>query len=186
MARIPQSAVRGVALSTALLLGLTAAAFAHGPTRQKVSEQITIDAAPDKVWAVVGNFQDMSWFPAIKATTGEGGNTPDVATRQLDLGGGATIDEALYKYDAAEHMYAYRITKVDVKVLPVNNYSSSIEVKPEDGGKKSVVAWRGAFYRGYPNNDPPPELSDEAAIKAVTGIYKAGLEALKKKVESTN
>ncbi len=44
--------------------------------------------------------------------------------------------------------------------------------------------WRGAFYRGYPNNDPPPELNDDAAIAAVTGVYKMGLEALKKKVES--
>ena len=45
------------------------------------------------------------------------------------------------------------------------------------------MEWRGAFYRGYPNNDPPPELSDEAAIKAVSGLYRAGLDALKKKLE---
>jgi hypothetical protein len=36
---------------------------------------------------------------------------------------------------------------------------------------------------GFVNNDPPPELSDEAAVKAIDGIYKSGLEALKKKVE---
>ena len=34
------------------------------------------------------------------------------------------------------------------------------------------------------NNDPPPELSDEAAMKAVTGVYRGGLDALKKKLES--
>jgi len=33
------------------------------------------------------------------------------------------------------------------------------------------------------NNDPPPELSDEASVKAVTGIYQAGLQALKAKAE---
>ena len=33
-------------------------------------------------------------------------------------------------------------------------------------------------------NDPPPELNDEAAIKAVSGLYRLGLEALKKKIES--
>jgi len=32
--------------------------------------------------------------------------------------------------------------------------------------------------RGYPNNDPPPELNDEAALAAVTGVYQAGLDAL--------
>jgi hypothetical protein len=26
------------------------------------------------------------------------------------------------------------------------------------------VAWR--FYRGFMNNDPPPELNDEAAVKS--------------------
>ncbi len=75
---------------------------------------------------------------------------------------------------------------VDVKVLPVNNYSSTIDIVPSDDGKTSTVEWHGAFYRGYPNNDPPPDLNDEAAIKAVSGVYQAGLAALKKKIELTN
>ncbi len=178
-----KTALFGAALIVSALPGV---ALAHGPTRQKVIEKIEINAPPDKVWAVIGNFQDMSWHPAVKKTTGEGGNTPDSAKRELDLGGGAMIDEGLYKYDAEKHSYSYRIDKVDVKVLPVNNYSSTLDVVPAADGKKSVVEWHGAFYRGYPNNDPPPELSDEAAIKAVTAVYKAGLEALKKKVEATN
>ena len=45
------------------------------------------------------------------------------------------------------------------------------------------MEWRGAFYRGYMNNDPPPELSDEAAVKAVIAYQKAGLEGLKAKAE---
>ena len=64
----------------------------------------------------------------------------------------------------------------------MNNYSSSISVKGE--GDKSTVEWKGAFYRGFMNNDPPPELSDEAAVKAIKGVYRAGLDALKKKVEA--
>ena len=69
-----------------------------------------------------------------------------------------------------------------VKVLPVNNYTSHLTVTA-DGEGKSKVQWRGAFYRGFPNNDPPPELSDQAAIDAVTGVYKAGLDALKAEME---
>jgi hypothetical protein len=45
------------------------------------------------------------------------------------------------------------------------------------------VEWKGAFYRGYMNNDPPPELSDEAAQKAVAAFQKEGLDALKTKLE---
>ena len=46
------------------------------------------------------------------------------------------------------------------------------------------MEWRGAFYRGYLNNDPPAELNDEAAVAAVSGVYRAGLEALKKRLEA--
>ena len=97
--------------------------------------------------------------------------------------GPRTIDEVLYKHEPEKMSYSYRITAVDVKVLPVTNYSSTITVTPVDA-TKSRVEWRGAFYRGYPNNDPPPELNDEAAIKAVAGVYRAGLDALKTAVES--
>ena len=164
-------------------LALPQAGWAHGPSRQKVTESVTIDAPPAKVWDAIKDFHDMSWLPGVVKTTGEGGNEPDTATRQLTLDNGATIDESLYKYDADAMTYSYRIDKVDVKVLPVNNYSSTLAVLPAEGGK-STDEWRGAFYRGYPNNDPPPELNDEAAIKAVTAIYRKGLDALKKKVEA--
>ena len=163
-------------------LALLGTAWAHGPTRQKVRESIEIDAPPAKVWAAIGNFQDMSWLAGVSKTEGEKGNEIG-ATRRLTLGPGATVDEELYKYDADMMTYSYRITAVDVKVLPVNNYSSTLTVSPTSDGK-AKLEWAGAFYRGYPNNDPPPELNDEAAVKAVTGLYRGGLESLKKKIES--
>ena len=164
---------------------LPALALAHGPTRQKVSLSVTVPASPAEVWSVVGNFQDMSWHPAVFSSTGEGGNAID-ATRVLTLGeeGGPTISEILYKYNAEKMSYSYRITEVDVAVLPVTNYSSHLTVHPEDGGG-SRVEWRGAFYRGYPNNDPPENLNDAAAVAAVTGVYQAGLDALAKRFAGT-
>jgi hypothetical protein len=164
-------------------LAVMGVAWAHGPTRQKVRESIEINAPPAKVWAAIGNFQDMSWLPPVSKTEGTKGNAIE-ATRRLTLATGATVDEELYKYDAEKMTYSYRITAVDVKVLPVTNYSSTLTVTPSADGKGSSLEWAGAFYRGFPNNDPPPVLSDVAAVKAVSGLYKAGLEALKKKVES--
>ena len=158
-------------------------AQAHGPTRKKVEETVEINAAPDKVWAVIGNYQDMSWLPPVEKTEGKGGNEIK-ATRTLTLKGGATVGEELYKYSAEKMSYSYRITKVDVKTLPVNDYSSTIKVE-DAGGGKSKVAWDGAFYRGYMNNDPPPELNDEASQKAVRGLYRTGLDALKAKLEKS-
>jgi hypothetical protein len=172
--------VRLVASLIALVCVLPFAAEAHGPSRQKVDEKIEINAPADKVWAVVGNFQDMSWHPAFKKTEGTGGN--DVgATRILTVESGGKIFEKLTKYNADGKTLAYEITEVDVKVVPVTNYSSNITVTAN--GDKSTVEWKGAFYRGYVNNDPPPELSDDAAVKAITDVYQSGLAALKKKLE---
>jgi Polyketide cyclase / dehydrase and lipid transport len=172
--------LKRLALVAALVGFMPLAAMAHGPSRQKVTETIEINAAPDKVWAVMGNFQDMSWHPAFTKTEGTGANDVN-AKRTLTLASGGKIEEQLDKYSAEKMSYAYEITNVDVKDVPVSNYSSNITVTGE--GDKSTVEWKGAFYRGYVNNDPPPELSDEAAVTAITGVYKAGLAALKAKVE---
>lgn len=171
-----------VAVAAATLAVTAVGAQAHGPTRQKVSEKIIINAPPDKVWAVVSNFQDGSWIPVVATTEGTGGNAAG-AKRTLTLKNGATVKEEVAKLEPEKMTLMYRIDEVDVKVLPVTNYSSWLVVTPTEGGAKSEVEWRGAFYRGYPNNDPPPELDDQAAINAVTGLYKAGLDSLKKKIE---
>ena len=77
----------------------------------------------------------------------------------------------------------YIITAIDMKVLPVNNYSSILRVEDAGDGKSRVI-WKGAFYRGYMNNDPPEDLNDAAAVKAVKGVYRGGLDELKKKLEA--
>lgn len=173
------------AMAAFLVALLVQPAGAHGPTRQKVTVTTTVAASPDDVWAVIGNFQDMSWHPAVHSSTGINGNAVD-ATRVLTLGqeNGPTIAEVLYKYSAEKRSYSYRITDVKVEVLPVTNYSSHLTVRPSGSG--SEIEWKGAFYRGYPNNDPPPELSDEAAVAAVTGVYEAGMQALRERFGASN
>jgi carbon monoxide dehydrogenase subunit G len=179
-------AARGLALSAAVFIFALAAApqvgLAHGSSRQKVTESVEINAPPAKVWEFIQNFQNMRWLPGVESTQGDGGNVPDVAHRTITLEGGAKIEESLYKYDKDEMTYSYRIDAVDVKVLPVTNYSSTIIVLP-DGDGKSKVEWRGAFYRGDPNENPPPALNDDAAISAVQALYRKGLDYLKQNVE---
>src|ERR1700732_1925009 len=115
-------------LAVALLgIVLPHAGWADGPSRQKITETIQIDAPPAKVWATIADFHDISLLPRVAKTTREDGTAPDVAKRQLTLDGGATIDESLSKYDARAMSYSYRIDKVNVKVLPVKDYSRSEE-----------------------------------------------------------
>ena len=168
------------ALCAAVLMLVPLSASAHGPTRQKVVQTIEINAPADKVWAAVANFSDMSWHPAFSKSEGSG-NEPG-ATRKLTTKDGGAIEEKLTKLDAAGKTMSTEMPKVDVKVLPIENYSATFSVK--DAGGKSTVEWKTAFYRGYANNDPPPELSDEAAVNAITNLVKTGLDGLKAKLEA--
>lgn len=161
------------------------AASAHGPVRQKVEQTVEIAAPPATVWARIGNFNDMTWVPIVTATEADKGNeVGSVRTLTLEGAEAPKIVEVLDKYDATKMSYKYRIESVDVKVLPVTNYAGTITVEETAGG--SLVEWKGAFYRGFPNNDPPPELNDEAALKAVEGLYRASLDALKAEIEAAN
>ena len=153
-----------------------------GPSRLNVTKTVEINAPPEKVWAIVKNFHDMSWHPAVEKTEGDGGNAIG-AKRVLVLKGGGKVYEQLSDYSSDGMSNSYRITEVDVKVLPVTKYSSSIRVVASETGT-SVLEWKGGFFRGYPNNNPPPELNDQAAVETMSGVYLAGLEAVKKKIES--
>lgn len=164
------------------VLGAAAAlpAQAHGPTRQKVVETITIAAPPAAVWARIKNFDALKdWHPAVDASPADKGNS-EGSVRQVALKGGGALVETLERHDDAAMRYTYRAK--DGGALPVSNYTSTISVSGE--GNTATVEWRGAFYRGYPNNDPPPDKNDEAAVKAITGVYQSGLANLKKLVEA--
>ena len=167
-----------------LMVALSAGyAHAHGPSRLKVSKTIDIAAPVDKVWAIVANFDKINtWLPAVESVEATGGNVPNTAKRVLHLKGGGVIEEALTKYNADDHMYAYEITKVEPKVLPVHDYASVMTVHANASGG-TTVEWRGAFYRSWMNLDPPADQNDEAAMNAVDGVYALGLSTLKSLAE---
>jgi len=179
MKQMPSSLVRRV-VAFSLLAGFAAMSAAHGPTRQKVVEQVTIAAPPATVWARIHDFSALkAWHPAIAESPADKGNE-EGSVRLLKIKGGGEMTETLESHDEARMRYSYRAK--DGGALPVSNYTSTLSVRGE--GSQSVVEWRGAFYRGYPNNDPPPDQNDEAAVRAITGIYQPGLANLKKLVEA--
>ena len=169
-----------------ILLGFSVApAAAHGATRQKIVETVDIKLPPDKVWAIVKEFDGLAkWHPLAASSVADKGNQEgSVRTVVLKAPGDPKIIEELLSYDDAGRTYHYGIKEVDVKVLPVTNYTSWLTVR-DNGQGGSTVEWKGAFYRGFPNNDPPPELNDEAAVAAVTQVYRSGLDNLKKIAET--
>jgi carbon monoxide dehydrogenase subunit G len=170
-----------LAAITSMAMFFSQVAHAHGPTRQKVVERITINAPPEKVWARIKNFDALKdWHPAVSASPASQGNT-EGSVREIKLKDGGAITETLEGYDDAKMKYNYR--GKDGGALPVTNYTSTLAVMSEGG--VTVVEWRGAFYRAYPQNDPPPDKNDDAAIAAVTAVYKGGLANLKKLAEGS-
>lgn len=179
-------------LATALI-ALPLVANAHGPTRQQAKESIMINASPEKVWGLIGDFSAIDeWHPAVAKV-----EMKDDKTRVLTLkaDGNPTITETIKKLDNEKMMVKYKITDMSVIktitfnskdtpyfTLPVNNYSAILSVKEKDGG--SLVSWKGKFYRSFMDNPPVPEgQSDKEAVAAVTAVYKAGLENLKALLE---
>ncbi|RKZ87604.1 MAG: SRPBCC family protein [Gammaproteobacteria bacterium] len=177
----------------AALIAVPMIANAHGPTRQQVIEKITINASPDKVWAVIKDFGGLhNWHPAVKST-----ELKDDKTRVLTLAseGNPTITEALIKADDEKMMLNYKITDMTVVktitfnskdtpyyTLPVSTYKAWITVKAVDGG--SEVQWKAKFYRSFMDNPPVPEgQSDADAANTIKGIFTAGLENLKVTME---
>jgi carbon monoxide dehydrogenase subunit G len=173
--------LKAMALAAVLFPLCLSSALAHGPVRQKAIEKITINASPAVVWEKIKNFDALKdWHPAVAESAADKGNSVG-SVRQVKLKGGGELTETLEGYDDTKMKYSYRAK--DGGALPVSNYTSTISVTAD--GSQTVVEWRGAFYRGFLNNDPPPELNDEAAMKAITGVYKSGLENLKKLVEGS-
>lgn len=176
-------------LITAALIAVPMLASAHGPTRQLVEEKVTINAAPEKVWAMVKDFGGLhNWHPAIAST-----ELKDDKTRVLTLKseGNPTITEELIKSDDNSMLLNYKITDMSVVktitfnskdtpyyTLPVSTYKAWLTVKPVDGG--SEVKWKAKFYRSFMDNPPTPEgQSDSDAVAAITEVASTGLQNLK-------
>lgn len=172
---------RLVFAAAALGLFATSADAQHAPTRRKVVESIEVSASVDQVWKVLGDVEDSSWMQNVE-TTWEQGSDPASSTRTLTLKNGHTMVVTGHDYNVDRHSLAYYISGNDVQDLPAGDYSATISVEA-DGADKAKVEWKAAFYRGHPNNDPPPELNDENSEKAVRAWIQASLENLKAKVE---
>lgn len=149
----------------------------QGAPLQRTEQRVLLKASPAEVWAAIGKFSDLGWHPAVAATDAPKGEAVG-GLRTLTLGGpgGPTLVEALTAYDAAGLSYSYSIPEPRVAILPVTDYASTVKV--EDQGGKALVLWSAAFRRGDPGANPPAELNDAAALKAVEGLYQAGFAAL--------
>lgn len=165
--------------SLALALALSAPlACADTATTREVARSIDIAAPADAVWAIVGDFADMSYLDAMVSETEivRGENNAVGAQRAITLHDGGRILETLTDRQAQPPTLSYRM---DEGPLPVADYQATLEVTPS--GDASRVTWSGRFR---PLADAATGDDDGTAAEAlIGGIYEAGLAAIKTAAE---
>ena len=155
--------------------------FSHGPSRQKVSESIIVNASAETVWDIVKNFKDFKWNEDVKnclATDNKIGSE-----RTIEFNNGSKLKQKLEKLDDEKLMIGWRVTETDNKMLPVNSYAAKIFITSKDDNT-AQVKYKAGFYRGFMGNDPPEELNDENSKKKVENFIKKSLNGLKKFAEN--
>ena len=95
----------------------------------RISEDITIRASPDEIWAVVGDPErQWEWFPGMASSTVEG----DVRT--VELLTGMRILEQLLEVNPDQRYLKYRITAP----IQFDHHLGVIEVKKLDMGSRVI------------------------------------------------
>jgi uncharacterized protein YndB with AHSA1/START domain len=159
------------------LLGAAACALvlaAGTACAAEVTQTVTTTASPAKVWGMIGKFDSIAtWLPNVASSPADKGDAVgSVRVITLKAPGDPTVTEKLTAHHG--HSYSYAITQVDPKVLPVTGYKSTISVAKAGAG--SVVTWHGSFK-------PAGGADDAGAEKAVTGLYRSGLDNIKTMAE---
>jgi len=168
----------------ALLLGaaiVQGTAWAGPPKPLKVVETVEVKASPDKVWAAIKDFDGLNkWHPGFSADElVSGGNGKVGSVRKLTIKDGPSFTEKLLAFSEAHHSYRYKIIE---SPLPITGYVSTVTVRPAAGGMTKVI-WSGTFKRKNASANPPEAESDAGATKLVKGVYRGGLDNLKKMLE---
>ena len=173
---------------TAGLCGLIGIAFAPAvfadAKENTVLQTITIDASPDVVWEVAGDFVGLDrWYPFIVSSKRVLGTNRQVGCiRELTRSNGTKVEEKLIDYNPWEYTLTY--TYAGGQPL-TSDYFATLTIK-DAGAGKSLVEWKARFKRlSYWTDEAPPGQEDATLVKLLTGAYQKGLENLKRVVEGS-
>lgn len=134
-----------------------------------IRETITIEAEPDRVWAVADDPGTIStWLPALATSTLEG------EERSCTTVDGADLKERVVERNDADRYDIYEITD---SPMPLRSYRSVLSVHGHDG--HAHVTWTAEF-----------DAADDAATgeleRTFTQIYRDGLLSLRNEVECSD
>jgi len=173
-----KTSLLALTLAGALAVG---SAWADPPRTLRVVESVEVKAPLERVWGTVKDFDGLNkWHPGFASDElVSGANGKAGAVRKLTIKDGPVVSERLLAFDEVHHSYRYRIVE---SPLPISHYSATISVRPGHGGMTRVT-WSGSFKRKNASDNPPQAESDAGAIKLIKGVYRGGLDNLKKMLE---
>jgi len=178
-----------VVMLAAAGMAVPVAAFAHGPSGQKVVKETVIKAEPAQVWAVLKDFCSVQqWHTQVAACKleqlkdAESGN--ELPHHLVTLKAGGSILEKLREANDAEMKLDYKMVDGPQSTIAVSNYRAVMQVKAGPGAGESTVTWTARFYNAANTMEAPPGRDNPAANAAINSYYDAGLAGIKQFMES--
>ena len=134
---------------------------------QSVTDHVDLKAAPDKVWALIGQFGGY-WHPLIANIRLIGTGIGEL--RVIETIDGKEIIERLDAIDNSSRFYRY----TNISGIPASNYTGMLEVKPNGAG--SSVEWRAQYLANG---------QGDLMVRTIIGtLFKTGLASLKPRFDT--
>lgn len=140
----------------------------------RIRASSVIDAPLGAVWGVVRDYNDLpGWQPSFVGSAIEQGGDADRVgcVRALTLATGGVIRERLLALSDADASMTYCI--ID-SPLPIENYRSTLRLRPITDGDRTYITWSGEF-------DAAAEVREEMCRLLLDQIYQGGFDALKRR-----
>ena len=138
----------------------------------KVYASSVIEAAPERVWAVVRDFNGLpAWHPGIASSRIENDEPADKVgcIRNFTLQDGGIIREQLLSLSDYDYLCSYSILS---SPMGVRDYQATLRLTPVTDGNRTFVEWSADFAC-----DPGREAELQQQIGE--GVFQAGFTALK-------
>ncbi len=130
-----------------------------------------LNANADKVWAILGDFGNLSWVPGPDKVEVIGSGAGMI--RRLYISGMDPFDEVLQSLHAQQKTFTYSIPKN--AVIPFDNYVADVTVSAA-ADSTSQVTWHCTFDNG--------DMPEADAKSMLEGSYHMMLDALATTVEN--
>ncbi len=188
------------------LAGVTQAATQHDVVHETVSQTITIQAEPAKVWALLRNFEGVArWDFSVERSVPVDENQATLSRRVVYKDNAGREEDVLDMRSDADMTLSYHASSAS---WPVTQYHAELSVRQGPAPGTSEVEWRAKFdvrnqlagssdgsakesrpgpvvfgldIETEPDAMPGPKRTDQGkqTVKIISDQYRAGLASLK-------